>query len=362
MIKIKKISLVLVIISLFSLPVSAKAADSGDYVTDFENILPENSNFESDEILSSVGPDKLLSEILSSVSESGGELVSFFLLLLGIGLLTSFVDVSSGLLGTRLFSAVRAGVSGICALLIFSRLEGLVLSVGENLDLISGFFSSLIPIITGILLSSGAVSSAGIQAVNMNLTLGVIGKLSSELLMPLVFMIFALALTSSLGNGGSARLGKGVKSIFLWILGIATTVLVASMSLQSFLATSRDNAALRAAKYALSSSIPIVGSTVSAALSTLTGALSEAGAVVGVGSVAVIFTMAASPIVIMLLYRISLSVSIWLFEFVGSTVAERSFSAFRSALDTLISVYAVSAVVYILEIVVFIRGGVNIFV
>lgn len=332
------------------------------YVNEFENAIPEGSYLEGEDLISGVGIDRLFSEIFSAVSGNSSLVISFFLLLLGLGLLISLADLSGELLSPKLHSAVRAGVSVIASLLIFERMETLVFSVGENLESLSGFFSALIPIITGISLSSGAVATAGIQAANMNLTLALLGKLSSDFLMPLVFMIFALALTSSLGEGGAAKLAKGSKSVFMWGLGIISSILIASVSMQSFLASSKDGAALRAAKYAISGSIPIVGSTVSGALSTLTGALAEARAFVGVGSIAVIFVMAASPIIIMLAYRLALSVSMWLFDFVGSSGANSVFSAFRSALDALISLYSLSAVVYILEIAIFLRGGVSVFV
>ncbi len=344
--------------ALFQSPL---AESVGDAVSDFEKIIPENSIPKGEDLLSGIGPDKLFAELFSALSANGGEVVSFFLLLLGLGLFSALADSSSSLLGSRLYSAVRAGVSAISALFIFSHLRTLVFSVSESLSVLSDFFSALIPIITGISLSSGAVSSAGVQALNMNLTLAVLGRLSSELLVPLIFMIFSLSLTASVG-GGASRLLKGARSVFLWALGIISTVLIASISMQSFLAVSKDNAALRAAKYALSGSIPIVGSTVSGALSTLLGSLSEARAVVGVGAVAVIFTLAATPIIIMLLYRLALSVSIWIFDFLGQSGALASFSAFRAALDTLISLYAINAVVYMLEIIVFIRGGVSVFV
>ena len=359
--RFKKMILVLVFVLAFPLEISARE-EGEDYIKEFESILPDGSELQAEELISGIGVDKLLSVIFSSVSEHSGEVVGFFLMLLGLGLLFSLGDFSLPVGNRGISAAVRAGISAISALLVFSRLRGLVFSVEEGLSVISSFFSSLIPIITGISLASGAVTTASIQAINMNLTLGIIGKLSSSVLLPMVFMIFALALTSSVGDGGAGRIAKGVRSVFNWLLGILTTLLVASISMQSFLAVTKDNTALRAAKFALSGSIPIVGATVSGALATLTGALSEAGGIVGIGAVFVIFTMAASPIIIMLLYRLALSASISVFEFVGAGSVNPSFSAFRSALDVLISVYAISAVVYILEIVIFIRGGVNVFV
>jgi len=362
MYKLAKIASVFAIAATLSSAAAAGSSNAEDYVRDFENIIPEESQLNKEELIDGVGVDRLLGEIFGAVKENGGEIISFFLLLVGLGMAGSLADFSSGLGNERLSASARAGISAISALMIFSRLEGLVFSVRESLDVISSFFSSLIPIITGISLAGGALNSAGIQAVNMNITLSVIGKITSDFLMPLIFIMFSLALVSSVGDGGTARLASGARSVFMWALGIITTVLVAAISMQSFLATAKDSAALRAAKYALSGTIPIVGSTVSGALSTLTGALTEAGAFVGVGSVAVIFIMASSPIILMLLYRLAISVSMWLFEFIGSRSVKNAASGFRSALDSLISVYAVSAVVYVLEVAIFIRGGVNVFV
>lgn len=342
--------------------VLAQPNEVNDFISEFEKLVPEGSQLYGEELLSGVGADRLISEIFSAALQKTGGIVEFFLILLGVGLLFAVCDISGELFGERLHSAARAGVAAVSALLIFSKLESLVFSVGESLASLSDFFSALIPLVTGISLASGAVGTAAVEAFNMNLALSVIGKISSDFLMPTVFMIFALALTTSIGDGGAAKLAKGAKSVFLWGLGIISFVLIVSVSMQTFLASSRDSAAMRAAKYALSGSIPIVGSTVSGALSTLMGALSEASAVVGVGAVAVIFTMAAAPVAVMLLYRLALSVSIWLFEFIGSLGAVGSFSAFRAALDALISIYAVSAVIYILEITVFIKGGTRVFV
>lgn len=361
MYRLRKIALVALLIFVFSLPVSAKSKDSGDYVTDFDNAIPEDSYVSDGEMLSTLGPDKLFSEIFSSLSDSGGEIVAFFLLLLGIGIFFSISELYSGAFSERLFPAVRAGISAISALLIFSRLKPLLYSVEEGINSLSDFFASLIPIVTGIAISSGAVNSAGIQGYNMNLTLALLGEISSKILTPLVFAIFALALIASVGDGGMARLAGGAKSIFLWFVGIISTVLIAAVSMQSFLASSKDSAALRAAKYALSGSIPMVGSTVSGALGTLSGALSEARAIVGVGAVGVIFTMAVSPIIVLLLYRLSLSLAIWIFDFIESFGAKGLFSAFRSGLDALIAVYALSAIIYIFELVVFMKSGVSVF-
>jgi stage III sporulation protein AE len=127
------------------------------------------------------------------------------------------------------------------------------------------------------------------------------------------------------------------------------------------IASASDTAYLRAAKYAASGMIPIVGGTVSSALATLAGGLSYVKSAVGVSAALVIVLTAISPMVALLLYRLAFSFCLSILEFMGSSGGVRVFSAFRTAFDTLISVYAVSAVVYITEIVIFLKCGVEVF-
>lgn len=356
--KMKKLAVILCVLWAFALPVSAENT-AEDYLKDFSELLPDGSALSGsgEDIISGVGFDALLSELLLALRGESGEALSFFLLLVGVSLAFSLSELSFASWEQGLSAAVKGGVSAVASLLVFSRLHALVLSVKVSLSELSGFFSALVPIITGISAAGGAVSSAGVQAVNMNITLFLIEKISSDFLLPLVFCMFAFALVGSLGDGMSASLAKGVRSVFMWGFGIVSATLAAAVSLQSFLAASIDSAALRAAKYAVSGSIPIVGSTVSGVLSTLSGAVAQAGASVGVGAVAMLLISSAAPVILMLLYRLALSLCLSFLDFVGAAAGARALGAFRAALDALISVYTVALLIYILEIIIFIKGG-----
>ena len=123
------------------------------------------------------------------------------------------------------------------------------------------------------------------------------------------------------------------------------------------IASSADSAAMRAAKYT-AGLIPVVGGTVSGALSTLAAGLSYAKGIIGIGAIAVILGMALSPLILLLLYRLALSISLTLSELLGAAVMAKALSAFRFSLDSLIAVYALSAVIYIFEILLFVKIGV----
>ena len=152
-----------------------------------------------------------------------------------------------------------------------------------------------------------------------------------------------------------------MKSFFSWGIGILCAVSTAALAIQSVVASAKDSASLRAARYAASGLIPIVGSTVASALSTLAGGLAYAKSTVGATSIAVILTLALVPLASLLMYRLALSLVITFLNFADCSGGVRCFSAFRSALDSLTAIYSLSMIVCILEIVIFMKSGVSVF-
>ena len=230
----------------------------------------------------------------------------------------------------------------------------------EGLAALVSFFGGVIPVMSAVNASSGAVSSAAVQAANMNITLAFIERFSVDALLPISLTVFTLTFIGAVGDSDAVlSIGRGVKSFFTWGIGIISTVLAAVISIQSVVASAADSAALRAARYAASGTIPVVGSTVASALATLGGGMAVIKGTVGGVSVAVILAVTLSPLIMLLMYRLSISVSTGLLQFSGSTGGVRCFSAIRSALDALIAVYSMSVLVAIVELVVFIKGGVT---
>jgi stage III sporulation protein AE len=163
---------------------------------------------------------------------------------------------------------------------------------------------------------------------------------------------------SSLGNRSALTVGKGIRSLFFWAIGIFTTIITAVFSLQTLISSAADSAAMRSAKYMASGLIPVVGATVSGALSTLAAGISYAKGIIGAGAIIAILSIISAPLVTLLGYRLALSVASMVAELVSSTTAVRIFTAYRFSLDTLTAVYALSSIIYILEIILFAKVGV----
>lgn len=366
---IKKSALfITLLLSLFFMfPLSSYAYTSSDETEsiwkEFQETIPDGVDKPSDkeDIISGVGIDALLSEITSALSGECGNAVAFFAMIFGISMLVAVSETSFPIENQSFSKRVSAAVAMISSVMIFEGIGPLCFTVKESLVLLTDFFSSLIPIFTAILTAGGNINSAPVQALNMNITLSLIAKIATSLLLPLCFAFFSLALASSIDDGAVSAVAKGIKGLFMWLLGISTTVILAAVSMQSMIAGAADSAYLRAAKYAASGMIPVVGSTVSSALATLSGGLSYVKNAVGISSVFIIICISLSPLISLLLRRFAFSVSVSFLEYMGSTGGVRVFSSFRAALDALISVYVISVIIYISEIIVFIKCGVEIF-
>jgi hypothetical protein len=327
-----------------------------EYFSEFYNLLPGELSGGKDgaeELLDSVGIDSFLSEAVKAFSKSGGQILGFFTTLLAVAILLSLGSI----LGGELASAVSAAVGLCSSALLFSSLYSLFSQVAEAVERIGGFFASLIPITAGLTALGGGVTTAGVQSGGMYLTLTLLGGAGGKLLSSLSLLGLSLSLLSPLDREGVGRLGRGVRGLFLWILGIVTAALGATLALQTLIASAADGAAIRAAKHLASGLIPVVGSTVSSALSTLAGGLGYAKGVVGCGSIFAILLFALPPLLLLLCYRLSLSVAISLCDFFSPT-ASAMLSGYRNSLDMLLSSYSLSALIFIFQIILFIKSGV----
>lgn len=355
--KIYFLLIIVVIMPLFTINCSADDGVDG-YISDFEDILPDGFEgiSDTDNLMEMADLSALVYEVVRALSEGKGDIVGFFFTLLGSAALMSVGSICHD----KLSGAVQTSVGVVSSVLIFTSITPLVNMVGDTIVKISEFFSSLIPITVGISALGGGITTAGVQGSGMYAALSLVGGIGGRIFLSLSSFGLAMSLLSAFNGEGIASVCRGFRGLFAWVTGIFTALITAAFSLQTLVASAADSAAMRAVKYASSGLIPVVGSTVSGAISTLATGLAYARGVVGGGSIVVILYMALSPMVLLLAYRLSLSLVIILSDFMGTGVASRVFSAYRFSLDMTITVYALSALIYLFEIVIITMMGVAI--
>ncbi len=349
--KLVKMLIIVVIFSVFSINAGAKEPE--DYIGELEEVMPEGAKISiEDELSGRLGFDALLSEIVLAL-RGGGEVFGFFLLLVGCTVLSSLAVVGEG----ELSDVCRVGVGAICTTLVFSKIGGLFAEICDSLTEMANFFSAAVPIMTGISLGSGSGATAMVQNSGMTLTLWLLGGVGSKFFISVVGFSLAMALISSFGDEGCLKTCEGIKKFFFFVVGALSAILSAVFALQTVVASAADGAAMRAARYAASGLIPIVGGSVSGALSTVASGMAYAKGVVGAGAIWAFGAIALSPLIMLLLYRFCIAAVSSFADFIGAGRGGTMLSAFKFSLDSMIALYSLTILVYTVEIVMFMKGG-----
>lgn len=325
-----------------------------DILDDFDKILPDGYEEMQDikKISERVGVKSILESVFNEISGQGTEISAFLLMLIGVVMIGALASLFSNEMGT--ISSRAVGV--VASAMIFERLFHIVLGAVASLSEISNFFGALIPITVAVNSLGVSPTTATTQAVGMGFTLGVYSYIANKLIVPIVIAVFVTSAASS-SNPLFGKIAKGVKDVFLWTVGIFSVLVGATFSLQSVISSGADNVVIRSTKYAITGTIPIVGNAVSGALGLVFSGASYARGLIGGGSVAVIITLVLSPLVTLLLYRICIKIGAFFASLCSLDGCASIISTFLGAIDTLIATYALTSVVYILELVAFLKGG-----
>lgn len=337
----------------------AESTNTGpkDILEDFNNVVPDGIDRLDDvnEISESVGIKRILSEIIATVSGEKRELALFLSSLLGVCLMSALSSQFDGELST---------FASRCVLVVFSvmmldKLFFLLSGVVDSLKEINSFFEAVIPVTIAVNSLGVSPTTASTQALGMGLTLGAYSFVSTDLLTPIIGAIFVCSAACTL-DPVFERLSLGVRNLFVSVLGVLTVLVGATFSLQSVISSSADSALVRSARYAVSGTIPIVGNTVSGAIGIALGSVSYARGIVGGGAIAVVVSLLIAPLITVLSYRMCLKLGGAFCSLCAVDGARGVLNAFIGALDTLIAVYSLTCIIYLVELAAFLKGGVGV--
>jgi stage III sporulation protein AE len=132
------------------------------------------------------------------------------------------------------------------------------------------FINAYLPVMIGIIVASRNPSLAITYNTFSVILSNVISFLSNKILVPCISVMFSLNIISSLSDDNyHLKLNKSIRRLVVLILSLFSTLYTGMLSLQSILASSADSFALKGIKFISGTFIPIVGSNVSDAISSV---------------------------------------------------------------------------------------------
>lgn len=167
-----------------------------------------------------------------------------------------------------------AGALG-CAGLLLHDMSGMLAQCREALGQMSAFSAVLQPMVATALASSGQATTATVVQASSVFVFDLVLRLTEGVLLPAVCTYFCvLTVDAALEDGRLDGLAQGIHSLTASVLKWTLTLFTAYLTIAGGVSGSVDRAALKAARFAVSGAVPVVGGVLSDATETM---LSGAG-------------------------------------------------------------------------------------
>lgn len=198
--------------------------------------------------------------------------------------------------GKIIFSpAALAGTLAVTAVTV-SDVNSLM-GLGQSaISSMTDFSNVLLPIVAAVTAATGAVTGAAARQMAAALFSGVLLNVIEKLLVPLVYgYIAASAAQTAVGNEGLRRAAALLKWAVVTILTVLMLVFVGYLTLTGVMSGSADAAAVKAAKFAISGAVPVVGGILADASESVLAAAGVLRGSVGVFGTLVILGVCLVP-------------------------------------------------------------------
>jgi len=147
----------------------------------------------------------------------------------------------------------------------------LAINTGRELvDQMVSFMQAIMPLLLTLLVAMGGVASAAIFHPVILISLTIIGTLTKNVVLPLIFFSAVLGIADNLSaNFKVSRLAGLLKTVAMGLLGIFSTIFLGILAIQGVAGAVGDGVTLRTAKFAINAFIPVVGGMFSDALESV---------------------------------------------------------------------------------------------
>ncbi len=219
------------------------------------------------------------------------------------------------------------------------------------------FMTSFVPVFAVITTSSGAAATAVSMSALLLGASQAVSYIANFIVTPLMGGYLAISLSASVSPiVSSSGIADGIKKLGFWIMSLLTTVFIGILSIQTSVNAAADTLSLRAAKFIIGSSVPIAGTVVSEALTTVTASMGLLKSTVGVYGVIACCAIFLPLLCELIVWRICLVIT----ATVSDLFAQGKISALLRAVDTVMAVLVglilLTCVMFIISLAVVIKA------
>ena len=361
--KIALFALFLTVFVCFSVTCYASDASVENIIpNETQDILEQNGFSEFDvDVLLELSPEKVVNYIINSVkNQINAPFILFYIIFLVIIITSITSGINGGFLSGELernFSIV--GVLSVCTTAIVP-----IIACAEEtrvfINQISGFVKVFVPVLSGVMISGGQVSSGTGYQIIMIFAAEFLSTFLSGIILPLILMYLAFATVGRITAGFKIdTITNSVKSTVNWTLSLLMSLFVALVTIKGLVGAGSDSIALRTGRFFVGSFVPAVGAALAEAAATVQksiGLIKNTTGVFGIIAAALYFI---PPLIKILIYKFTCDLSSIIGDMLGAEKIAgllKDISAVLGLLSSVILSYGV-LVVLSTAVTLIIGGG-----
>ena len=177
------------------------------------------------------------------------------------------------------------------------------------------FMLVFIPVFAGLSLFTGGITTIGAYNMITLTAAEFMVEIAKNVYIPILSMTMVLSVISSIYENNSLEMViNTARKIIVWTFTIMATLLTGFLTMKATVSASADTFATKSAKFMITGFVPVIGSAVSDAYTTVKGSLSVMKCTTGFAGAAAVILIVLPPIIELAVYRIVL----W----IGTAIAE----------------------------------------
>ena len=280
-----------------SLGISTFLSDSKKYTEDtFGNI--DISDIFTKSLTGNIDNSTIINIVFSLLGENIKSALTTIASVMVVVIIHSLLKAISENLGNENVSKIAYYIEYILIItLVMTNFSTIITEMKEAIQNLTGFANTLIPLMITLMMTTGNIVSSGMLQPILLLLITFISNFMTNILIPIALVSTALGIISKISDQAQVgKLSKFLHSSMVWILGTVLTLFVSVTSLEGGLTASVDGVTAKAAKTAISSVVPVIGSILGDAVNTIVGCSNIIKNAVGMVGIIVIIAICIRPI------------------------------------------------------------------
>ena len=275
--------------------------------------------------------DSIWQACVALVWEEGRIMLPAFAVILAVALLVGILNsVKNGFLQSTMSDIIHfVGYISVGAV-VFSCLLTVLKTGFSAIESMQKQMELVFPLLLTLMAGSGGAVSAGVYRPAVAFMSGVIVELFTSIVLPSSVVVIVLAFVGNLSEEvRTEKLGELFKSLNKWLIGLTLGLFSLFLTVQGISSAQYDGISLRAAKYVISGSVPLVGGFLSGGMDVVLAGSALIKNALGSFAVFLLFATLLRPLLLICAFQLFLRLAAAATEPVGGKI-----SAFLSRLAT----------------------------